>query len=119
VDSLIQCAKFGTRLVVGLNSNESVRLLKGEGRPVMELEGRAVLLAAFSFVDAVVVFEEETPAELIAQIIPNVLVKGEEYALEEIAGHETVLENGGKVERLKLVHGISTSEFIKRIKNLI
>jgi D-glycero-beta-D-manno-heptose 1-phosphate adenylyltransferase len=82
-------------------------------------EARAVLLAAFAFVDAVVVFGEETPAELIAQIIPDVLVKGEEYTLEEIAGHETVLEHGGKVERLKLVEGISTSELINRIKNLI
>lgn len=118
VDSLMQSAKHGTRLVVGLNSDESVRLLKGEGRPVLDVRARAVLLAAFSFVDAVVVFGEETPAELIAQIIPDVLVKGEEYALEEIAGHETVLEHGGKVERLKLVEGISTSELINRIKNL-
>ena len=119
VDSLIQSARFGTRLVVGLNSDESVRLLKGEGRPVLEVRARAVLLAAFAFVDAVVVFEEETPAELIRLIIPHVLVKGEEYLPEEIAGHETVLEHGGKVERLKLVEGISTTELIHRIKNIV
>jgi D-glycero-beta-D-manno-heptose 1-phosphate adenylyltransferase len=118
VDSLVQSARFGTRLVVGLNSDESVHILKGKGRPVLDVNARAVLLAAFAFVDAVVVFEEETPAEIIAFIVPDVLVKGEEYALEEIAGHETVLEHGGKVERLKLVEGISTSELINRIKNL-
>lgn len=118
VDSLMQSAKFGTRLVVGLNSDESVHMLKGNGRPVLDARARAVLLAAFAFVDAVVVFGEETPAELIAHIIPDVLVKGEEYSLEEIAGHETVLEHGGKVERLKLVEGISTSELINRIKKL-
>lgn len=118
VDSLLQAAGFGTRLVVGLNSDASVRALKGKGRPVLDVQSRAVVLAAFAFVDAVVVFEEETPAEIIAQIVPDVLVKGEEYALEEIAGHDTVLSHGGKVERLKLVKGISTSELIKRIKNL-
>lgn len=118
VDSLMQSAKYGTRLVVGLNSDESVRLLKGEGRPVLKANARAVLLAAFVFVDAVVEFAQETPSELIAQIVPNVLVKGEEYSLEEIAGHETVLEHGGKVERLKLIEGISTSELINRIKDL-
>ncbi len=118
VDSLMQSARYGTRLIIGLNSDESVRLLKGKGRPVLDAGARAVLLAAFAFVDAVVIFEEDTPAELIEQVIPDVLVKGEEYALEEIAGYETVLEHGGKVERLKLVEGISTSELINRIKNL-
>lgn len=118
VDSLMQSAKFGTRLVIGLNSDESVHLIKGEGKPVFNVDARAVILAAFAFVDAVVVFEEETPAKLISQIIPDVLVKGEEYKLEEIAGHETVLKHGGRVERLKLVPGISTSELIARIKNL-
>jgi D-glycero-beta-D-manno-heptose 1-phosphate adenylyltransferase len=119
VDSLLKSAGFGSRLIVGLNSDDSVRLLKGEGRPLFNSEARATILAAFAFVDAVVIFQEETPAELISQIIPDVLVKGEEYALEEIAGHETVLEHGGKVERLKLVDGISTSELITRIKNLV
>ena len=118
VDSLMKSAEFGTRLIVGLNSDESVRVLKGEGRPVLNVDARASLLAAFIFVDAVIVFHEETPARLIAQIIPDVLVKGKEYELHEIAGHETVLEHGGKVERLDLVSGISTSELITRIKNL-
>ncbi len=119
VDSLMKSASFGTRLIVGLNSDASVHLLKGEGRPVLDAGARATILASFAFVDAVVIFDQATPAELIAQIIPNVLVKGEEYTVDEIAGHEVVLENGGKVERLKLVEDISTSELINRIKNLV
>lgn len=118
VDSLLKSSRFGTRLVVGLNSDESVRNLKGKGRPVLNAESRAQILTAFIFVDAVIVFEEETPSRLISQVIPDVLVKGKEYTLDEIAGHETVLEHGGKVERLDLIPGISTSELINRIKNL-
>ena len=118
VDSLLKSAGFGTRLVVGLNSDESVRVLKGEGHPVLQVEARSKMMAAFVFVDAVIVFGEETPAELIAKIIPDVLVKGKEYELADIAGHETVLNHGGRVERLDLVAGISTSEMIKRIKML-
>jgi D-glycero-beta-D-manno-heptose 1-phosphate adenylyltransferase len=118
VDSLLKSSDMGSRLILGLNSDESVTLLKGRGRPVLNVDARASLLAAFVFVDAVIVFHEETPANLIKQIVPNVLVKGKEYELHEIAGHETVLEHGGKVERLDLVSGISTSELIDRIKNL-
>ena len=118
VDSLLKSAGFGTKLIVGLNSDRSVTNLKGKGRPLLGVKARATLLAAFGFVDAVVVFEEETPAALIAFIVPDVLVKGSEYKLHEIAGHDTVLQNGGRVERLDLVAGISTSELIGRIKNL-
>lgn len=118
VDSLQQAAAFGTKLVVGLNSDASVHKLKGENRPLMGVMERAAILAAFEVVDAIVIFEEETPAELIRKIIPDVLVKGEEYKVKEIAGHDTVLKNGGRVERLGLVKGISTSELIERIKNL-
>ncbi|MDD2382107.1 MAG: adenylyltransferase/cytidyltransferase family protein [Mariniphaga sp.] len=118
VDSLMKSSVFGDRLVVGLNSDESVKFLKGEGRPVLPVEARALLLASFVFVDAVVVFHEETPARLIARLIPDVLVKGSEYELHEIAGHDTVLQHGGSVERLELVQGISSSELIQRIKML-
>jgi D-glycero-beta-D-manno-heptose 1-phosphate adenylyltransferase len=118
VDSLLKSADYGTRLIVGLNSDESVRILKGEGHPVLDVHARAKMMAAFVFVDAIIVFAEETPADLIGRILPDVLVKGKEYELEEIAGHETVLQHGGKVERLDLVPGISTSEMIRRIKML-
>jgi D-glycero-beta-D-manno-heptose 1-phosphate adenylyltransferase len=118
VDSLLRSSAFGDRLVVGLNSDGSVKMLKGEGRPVLDVDARAQILASFVFVDAVIVFHEETPARLIARLIPDVLVKGREYNLHEIAGHETVLQHGGKVERLDLVSGISTSGLIRRIKML-
>lgn len=118
VDSLQKSADLGTKLIVGLNSDESVKLLKGEGRPVLKEEARALLLAAFVFVDAVILFGEETPANLIAEIVPDILVKGKQYEIHEIAGHDTVLNNGGKVETLDLIPGISTSELIKRIKKL-
>lgn len=118
VDSLQAAASYGTKLVVGLNSDNSVEALKGENRPILRVMERAAVLAAFEAVDAVVIFEEETPAELIKKIIPDVLVKGSEYTIEEIAGHDTVLKNGGSVERLELVDGISTSELIERIKKL-
>ncbi len=118
VDSLIKSAELGTKLIVGLNSDESVQLLKGENRPIMDEHARATVLAAFSFVDAVIVFPEETPAELIAKIIPNILVKGKQYEIHEIAGHDIVLNNGGKVITLELIPGISTSDLIHKIKKL-
>jgi D-beta-D-heptose 7-phosphate kinase/D-beta-D-heptose 1-phosphate adenosyltransferase len=118
VDSLQKSAAFGTKLIVGLNSDASVKQLKGDKRPILNQQARAELLAAFECVDAVVIFNEETPAELIAQVIPHVLVKGAQYEIHEIAGHDTVLNNGGRVETLELVEGISTSEIIEKIKNL-
>lgn len=118
VDSLQKSAKLGTKLIVGLNSDKSVKILKGEKRPVLNEKARATILAAFECVDAVILFEDETPANIIAQIIPNVLVKGKQYEIHEIAGHDTVLNNGGKVITLELVEGISTSELIQKIKNL-
>lgn len=118
VDSLVKSARFGTKLVVGLNSDVSVKKLKGEKRPIMDEHARAQVLAAFECVDAVIIFDEETPADLIAKIVPDVLVKGNQYKVEEIAGHDTVLNNGGSVETLDLIEGISTSEIIERIKKL-
>ncbi|MCG6188198.1 adenylyltransferase/cytidyltransferase family protein [Maribellus maritimus] len=118
VDSLEKSAQLGTKLIVGLNSDESVRLLKGFDRPVMDEKARAIILAAFGFVDAVILFSEETPAKLVAQINPNVLVKGKQYEVHEIAGHDTVLKNGGKVITLDLVPGVSTSDIIQKIKSL-
>lgn len=118
VDSLVKSAEMGTRLIVGLNSDKSVEILKGRNRPILTVESRAIVLAAFCFVDAVVVFTEETPADLIAQIIPDILVKGNQYKIHEIAGFDTVLAHGGKVETLGLVPDISTSDIIDKIKTL-
>ena len=118
VESMTQAAALGDKLIVGLNSDESVKLLKGEGRPLIDEESRAILMASFMFVDAVVLFSEETPYNLIAQIVPDVLVKGDEYSVEEIAGFDVVLANGGKVIPLELVPGFSTSSLITKIRNL-
>lgn len=118
VDSLVKSAEMGTRLIVGLNSDKSVEILKGRNRPILSVESRAIVLAAFCFVDAVVIFQEETPADLVAQIVPDILVKGNQYKIHEIAGSETVLSHGGKVETLELVPGISTSDIIDKIKTL-
>ena len=118
VDSLQKSAALGTKLIVGLNSDQSVELLKGKNRPIMTETERAIILAAFGFVDAVIIFPEETPADVIAQIIPNVLVKGKQYEIHEIAGHETVLSHGGKVVTLDLIPGVSTSDLIEKIKTL-
>lgn len=118
VDSLQKSAELGTKLIVGLNNDSSATMIKGEKRPIFNEEARAIILAAFSFVDAVIIFKHETPAKLIAKILPDVLAKGEEYEIHEIAGYDTVLQNGGTVKTLKLVSDISTSDIISRIKAL-
>lgn len=118
IDSLLKSAELGTKLIVGLNSDQSVLLQKGINRPVFDVKARATMLAALEFVDAVVVFNELTPADMIARIIPDVLVKGNEYAIHEIVGYEVVLKNGGEVKALDLVPDVSTSLVIQRIKML-
>lgn len=117
IDSLAKAAEFGDRLIVGLNSDLSVRLLKGENRPLVDQQSRAVLLASMMMVDAVIMFDEETPYELIQRLLPDILVKGSEYKLEEIAGYDIVLASGGRVERIELTEGFSTSDIIQKIKN--
>ena len=116
IDSLVKAAELGDRLIVGLNSDQSVKLLKGEKRPLVDQQSRAVLLASLLMVDAVVLFDEETPYDLIRSIQPDVLVKGSEYQIEEIAGSDIVLASGGRVERIDLTEGFSTSDLIQKIK---
>lgn len=117
IDSLAKAAEFGDRLVVGLNSDVSVRILKGENRPLVDQQSRAVLLGSMLMVDAVIMFDDETPYELIRYVQPDVLVKGSEYLLEEIAGYDLVLASGGRVERVELTEGFSTSDIIQKVKN--
>lgn len=118
IDSLLKSARLGTKMVVGLNSDHSVNKLKGKNRPVFDVAARSMMLAALGFVDAVVIFYEETPAKLIERIIPDYLVKGKDYAVHEIVGHETVIRHGGKVITLDLVPDISTSIVIEKIKQI-
>ncbi len=119
IDSLAKASEFGDRLVVGLNSDVSVKLLKGESRPLIDQQSRAMLLASFFMVDAVILFDGETPYELIRKIVPDVLVKGTEYQLDEIAGFDVVLASGGRVERIELTEGFSTSALIRKIKDTV
>ena len=104
------------RLIVGLNSDASVRRLKGEGRPVQDERARAEVLAALEAVDLVVIFEEDTPLDLIAEVKPNVLVKGGDYTREQVVGHEIVEKNGGEVLLVDILEGHSTTSLVKRAR---
>lgn len=115
VEYLAEARALGDRLVVGLNTDESVRRLKGEGRPVNPLEDRAAVLAALAAVDYVVPFAEETPAELIRAITPGVLVKGGDYRAEEVVGGDWVRQHGGQVVIAKQVEGRSTTGLLDRL----
>ncbi len=106
---------LGERLVVGLNSDESVRRLKGPARPIHDEATRAAQLAALFFVDAVVVFEEDDPLELVKSIEPDILVKGGDWPVEQIVGAGFVLEKGGQVLSLPFLAGQSTTEIERRI----
>ena len=117
IDSLAKASELGDRLIVGLNADVSVKLLKGQTRPLIDQHSRALLLASLLMVDAVVIFDQVTPYELIRSIQPNVLVKGSEYQIEEIVGYDIVLASGGRVERIDLTDGFSTSELIQKIKD--
>jgi D-beta-D-heptose 7-phosphate kinase/D-beta-D-heptose 1-phosphate adenosyltransferase len=102
------------RLVVGLNSDASTTRLKGKGRPINPAEGRAEVLAALEAVDLVVVFEEDTPIELIRRVQPAVLIKGADYRREDVVGHDVVEKAGGTVMLVELVPGHSTTAMVKR-----
>ncbi len=118
VEYLARAASRGDCLVIGLNSDRSVTRLKGTSRPLTDQYSRALMLAALQFVSAVVIFEEETPLLLIEAILPEFLIKGNDYAPGEIAGNEAVAANGGKVETIDLVPGFSTTLLIEKIRNL-
>ena len=116
VDSLRRARAEGDVLIVALNQDESVRRLKGEGRPILPIGQRLRLLAAMEMVDAVVAFAEDTPAKIIETVAPDVLVKGGHYSVPEIVGHEFVLDRGGRVLSLPLLPGRSTSGLVDTIK---
>jgi len=115
VHLLSKAADLGEILVVGLNSDSSVRNLKGIHRPLQDEKTRAEVLASLFYVNAVVLFDEETPLELIKMISPDVLVKGGDYKIETIIGADWVMQNGGKVEIIPLLEGYSTSGSVNRL----
>lgn len=113
---LKESAKLGDVLIVGLNSDSSVKLIKGEGRPINDEESRAEVLSALRFVDYVVLFDEETPYNLISDIKPTILVKGGDYKEDEIVGADIVKALGGKVVVIPYLEGNSTTQIIERIR---
>ena len=102
---LAQAKKLGDFLIIGLNSDSSVKELKGEDRPINSFEDRATLLSAIESVDSVIMFEEQTPENLIKDIVPDILVKGGDYNIEDIVGYQTVMQNGGQVKTLSFYDG--------------
>lgn len=115
IDYLEKAANKGDFMIVGLNSDDSVNRLKGNSRPINSWEDRATMLAALAFVDAVILFEADTPLQLIETIKPQVLIKGSDYDIENIVGAKSVLESGGSVETIDFVHQISTSAILEKI----
>ncbi len=115
IDYLYRAADLGTKLVVGLNSDSSVRMLKGNHRPIQNQIDRLHILAALSCVSAVVVFDEPTPRRLIEGISPNVLVKGSDYDVADIVGANWVVESGGTVQTIDYLVGCSTSAIEQKI----
>ena len=114
VELLIAARDYGDRLLVGLNSDDSVRRLKGPGRPLAPAADRAVCLAALEAVDAVVVFDEDTPAALIDALQPDVVVKGGDYTPDQVVGRDTVEARGGRVVIVPLLAGRSTTDLLDR-----
>lgn len=115
VQSLINARNNGDCLIVGLNADASVKRLKGESRPIIAEADRALLLAALSFVDVVVLFEEDTPIKLIKALLPDVLVKSADYNIGNIVGAKEVIDNGGEVKIMPFVEGLSTTGIIDKI----
>lgn len=116
VTYLKQAKALGNKLIVAVNSDDSVKRLKGDSRPINTLEDRIAVLSGLSSVDYVVSFGEDTPQKLISRILPDILVKGGDYKVEEIAGHKEVIANGGKVVIIPFVEGKSTTSIVKKIQ---
>jgi rfaE bifunctional protein nucleotidyltransferase chain/domain len=116
LDYLEKSRNLADKLVVGLNTDKSVSLLKGPNRPINNEFARARMLAAMSFVDLVIAFDEETPLELIKKVKPDILVKGKDYEVGNIVGAEFVIGNGGEVKTIELSEGYSTTKIINKIK---
>ncbi|MEM6299894.1 MAG: D-glycero-beta-D-manno-heptose 1-phosphate adenylyltransferase [Bacteroidota bacterium] len=117
IDYLEKAAQQGDRLIVAVNTDASVRKLKGETRPLNNEYARCRLLAALAFTDAIVLFSEDTPLTLIETLKPDVLIKGADYSLEQIVGADVVIAKGGEVRTIELVEGYSTTGLVEKIKN--
>ena len=117
IDYLSKAADMGDKLVIGLNSDVSASELKGPGRPITDQLSRSLMLASFSFVDAVVIFDEPTPLHLIELVKPDILVKGADYSIEQIVGADVVLQYSGEVKTIEYLSGYSTTLIEKKIRS--
>lgn len=115
IEYLAKASDLGNKLIIGLNTDDSVKRLKGENRPILDQKARAETIAALFFVDAVIFFDEGTPYQLIKAIKPDILVKGDDYKTDDIVGADIVKSYGGVVETIPLVQGYSTSKIIDKI----
>jgi rfaE bifunctional protein nucleotidyltransferase chain/domain len=115
VDYLIKAKNLGDYLIVGLNTDDSVRRIKGEKRPILNQNERAFILSSLKPVDFVCLFDEDTPAKIIAELIPDILIKGSDWSIDKIVGKDIVEENGGKVVTIDFVNNQSTSKIINTI----
>ena len=116
IASLGEAALYGHILIVAINADASVKRIKGDSRPVYNEGSRTLLMASLVMVDAVILFEDDTPLNLIATILPDVLVKGGDYTIDEIVGAKEVIANGGEVKIVPLLEGFSTSGIIEKLK---
>jgi len=116
VDYLEKARMLGDKLVIGLNTDDSVSRFKGPERPLQDQTSRARVLAAMQFIDLVVFFNEDTPLNLISELLPNILVKGSDYLADNIVGADVVKKNGGVVKTIDFVPGYSTTRIVEKIK---
>ena len=117
IDYLEKTSHLADRMIIGVNTDNSVSRIKGPERPIINEVSRTRLLASLGFIDAVVLFDDETPLKLINEVMPDVLVKGKDYDVSNIVGADIVIGNGGKVETIELINGYSTTNIINKIKN--
>lgn len=116
IELLARSADLGEKLIIGLNSDNSIQKIKGKSRPIIDEDSRALLLAALSFVDAVILFSEENPIKLITDIKPDILAKGGDYEKKSIIGHDIIKKNGGEVIVIPYIDGFSSTNIINKIK---
>lgn len=117
IEVLARTADLGDRLIVGLNSDSSIQKIKGSNRPIIDQTSRAILLASLAFVDAVILFYEETPLDLITAVVPDILAKGGDYDTNSIVGHDIIKKNGGKIILIPFLEGFSSTNIVDKIKS--
>lgn len=115
IEVLAKTADLGDKLIIGINTDKSIRELKGKNRPIIDEESRLILLSALAFVDAIILFNDPTPISLISVLQPDILAKGGDYKIEDIVGSNIVIENGGQVTLVPLTIGFSTTNILDKI----